>query len=34
VLSNVPAGTAVTVDASVPVPSSTTPVTATTVVHF
>jgi hypothetical protein len=34
VLSNVPAGTAVTVNASVPVPSSTTPVTATTVVHF
>jgi hypothetical protein len=34
VLSNVPAGTAVTVTASVPVPGTTTPVTASTVVHF
>jgi hypothetical protein len=34
VLSNVPAGSAVTVTASVPVPNVTTPVTVTTVVHF
>jgi hypothetical protein len=34
VLSNVPAGTAATVTASVPVPGTTTPVTASTIVHF
>jgi hypothetical protein len=34
VLSNVPAGSAVTVTASVPVPNVTTPVTTTIVVHF
>jgi hypothetical protein len=34
VLSNVTAGSAVTVTASVPVPNVTTPVTMTTVVHF
>ena len=34
VLSNVPAGSAATVTANVPVPNTTTPVTATTVVHF
>jgi hypothetical protein len=34
VLSGVPAGTAVTVNASVPVPGSTTPVTASIVMHF
>jgi hypothetical protein len=34
VLSNVPAGTAATVTASVPIPGTTTPVTASTIVHF
>jgi hypothetical protein len=34
ILSNVPAGSAATVTASVPVPGTTTPVTASTVVHF
>jgi hypothetical protein len=34
VLSDVPAGSAVTVTANVPVPNTTTPVTMTTIVHF
>jgi hypothetical protein len=34
ILSDVPAGSAATVTASVPVPGTTTPVTANTVVHF
>jgi hypothetical protein len=34
IVSNVPAGSPVTVTASVPVPDVTTPVTASTVVHF
>jgi hypothetical protein len=34
ILSNVPAGSAATVTASVPVSGTTTPVTASTIVHF